>query len=221
MTVHTVNTEAGRLSGDHTDGVARFLGVPYAAAPVGERRFAAPDPPERWTGTRNTTGYGATAPQPALHPAHAALAPLIGPGWVTGDGDYLNLNVWTPDPGTSGLPVMVYVHGGGFMIGSGAAPPSTVPRSRATASSWSPSTTDSGQRASSHCPVGPRTSDCAIRSQHCAGCATTSSGSAGTRTTSPSSANRLAAPRSRSCCAPRWPPDCSGERSSRADTSTT
>jgi para-nitrobenzyl esterase len=57
-----------------------------------------------------------------LHPAHAYLAPLIGPGWITGDGDYLNLNVWTPDPGTSGLPVMVYVHGGGFMIGSGAAP---------------------------------------------------------------------------------------------------
>ena len=122
MTVHTVNTEAGRLSGDHTDGVARFLGIPYAAAPAGERRFAPPGPAERWAGTRNATGYGATAPQPALHPAHAYLAPLIGPGWVTGDGDYLNLNVWTPDPGTSGLPVMVYVHGGGFMIGSGAAP---------------------------------------------------------------------------------------------------
>jgi len=122
MTVHTVNTAAGRLSGDHTDGVARFLGIPYAAAPAGERRFAPPGPAERWAGTRNATGYGATAPQLALHPAHAYLAPLIGPGWVTGDGDYLNLNVWTPDPGTSGLPVMVYVHGGGFMIGSGAAP---------------------------------------------------------------------------------------------------
>jgi para-nitrobenzyl esterase len=57
-----------------------------------------------------------------LHPAHATLAPLIGPGWVVGDGGYLNLNVWTPDPGTGGLPVMVYVHGGGFMVGSGAAP---------------------------------------------------------------------------------------------------
>jgi len=97
MTVPTVNTEAGRLSGDHTDGVARFLGVPYAAAPAGEGRFAPPGPAERWAGTRNATGYGATAPQPALHPAHAYLAPLIGPGWVIGDGDYLNLNVWTPD----------------------------------------------------------------------------------------------------------------------------
>lgn len=108
MTVRTVRTEAGRLSGDHTDGgVARFLGIPYAAAPAGERRFAPPPAPpaERWAGTRNATGYGATAPpQPHLHPAHANLAPLIGPGWVTGDGEYLNLNVWTPDPpGTSGF----------------------------------------------------------------------------------------------------------------------
>ena len=111
MTVRTVNTEAGRLSGDHAHGVACFLGIPYAAAPGGQGRFAPPGPTERWAGTRNATGYGATAPQPALHPAHAYLAPLVGPGWVTGDGDYLNLNVWTPDPGTSGLPVMVYVHG--------------------------------------------------------------------------------------------------------------
>lgn len=121
MTVHTVNTAAGRLSGDHTGEVARFLGIPYAAAPVGDRRFAPSGPAERWEGTRIVTGYGATAPQPALNPAHADLAPLVGPGWVTGDGHYLNLNVWTPDSGTSGLPVMVYIHGGGFMIGSGSA----------------------------------------------------------------------------------------------------
>ena len=44
MTGHTVNTAAGRLSGDHTDEVARFLGIPYAAAPAGERRFAPPGP---------------------------------------------------------------------------------------------------------------------------------------------------------------------------------
>jgi para-nitrobenzyl esterase len=122
MTVHTVKTKAGRLSGEDTDGVSRFLGIPYAAAPAGERRFAPPAAAEPWTGTRNATVFGATAPQPALHPAHANLAPLIGPGWVPGDGDYLNLNVWTPDPGTRGLPVMVYLHGGGFILGSGAAP---------------------------------------------------------------------------------------------------
>ncbi|KAA8887122.1 carboxylesterase/lipase family protein [Nocardia colli] len=122
MSVKTVNTAAGRLRGDHTDGVARFRGIPYAAGPIGALRFAPPAPAERWTGTRNATGFGPTAPQPVLHPANANLAPLTGPGWVSGDGDYLNLNVWTPDPGTSGLPVLVYLHGGGFMIGSGAAP---------------------------------------------------------------------------------------------------
>ncbi|BAH52756.1 putative carboxylesterase [Rhodococcus opacus B4] len=122
MTVRSVNTGAGRLAGDHTGGVARFLGIPYAAAPVGERRFAPPGPVELWAGVRDATAYGATAPQPSLHPTQACLAPLVGPGWVTGDGNFLNLNVWTPDPGTSGLPVMVYIHGGGFMIGSGSAP---------------------------------------------------------------------------------------------------
>lgn len=112
----------GRLCGVRADGVHRFLGVPYAAAPAGENRFAPPSPPARWTGTRSATSFGPTAPQPALHPSNANLAPLTGPGWVVGDGDCLNLNIWTPDPGTRGLPVMVYLHGGGFMIGSGAAP---------------------------------------------------------------------------------------------------
>ena len=74
------------------------------------------------TGTRQARDHGATAPQPALHPANAHLAPLIGPGWIRGDGQYLNLNVWTPDTGTRGLPVMVCIHGGGFVIGSGSAP---------------------------------------------------------------------------------------------------
>jgi para-nitrobenzyl esterase len=122
MTGLTVSTGAGRISGGHSNGIARFLGVPYAAAPAGDSRFVPPHPAERWEGIRDATGYGATAPQPGLHPAHTHLRPLVGPGWVTGDGHYLNLNVWTPDPGTSGLPVMVYIHGGGFMIGSGSAP---------------------------------------------------------------------------------------------------
>ncbi|MFZ5446513.1 MAG: carboxylesterase/lipase family protein [Myxococcota bacterium] len=117
-----VDTESGRVSGERLDGVARFLGVPYAAAPVGELRFAPPRRAARWAGTRAATRFGAVAPQPSLHPSQSVLAPLVGPAWVSGDDDCLTLNVWTPDPGTSGLPVMVYVHGGGFLLGSGAAP---------------------------------------------------------------------------------------------------
>jgi para-nitrobenzyl esterase len=122
MTTPTVTTEAGRLSGSHTDGVTRYLGIPYAAAPADGHRFAPPAPTEPWTGTREARDHGATAPQPALHPANAHLTPLTGPGWIRGDGQYLNLNVWTPDTGTRGLPVMVCIHGGGFVIGSGGAP---------------------------------------------------------------------------------------------------
>jgi para-nitrobenzyl esterase len=122
MTTPIVTTKAGRLSGSHADGVTRYLGIPYAAAPAGGHRFAAAAPAEPWAGTREATDHGATAPQPALHSASAHLAPLVGPGWVRGDGQYLNLSVWTPDTGTSGLPVMVCIHGGGFVIGSGSAP---------------------------------------------------------------------------------------------------
>lgn len=112
----------GRLLGARVGGVTRFLGIPYAAAPTGALRFAPPARAERWAGTRSATSFGPTAPQPALHSSNANLAPLIGPGWEVGDGACLNLNVWTPDPATRGLPVMVYLHGGGFMVGSGAAP---------------------------------------------------------------------------------------------------
>jgi para-nitrobenzyl esterase len=91
--------------------VTRYLGIPYAVTPAGGHRFAAPAPTEPWTGTREARDHGATAPQPALHPANAHLAPLVGPGWIRGDGQYLNLNVWTPDTGTRGLPVMVCIHG--------------------------------------------------------------------------------------------------------------
>ena len=113
-----------------------FLGVPYAAPPVGDRRFAAPVPHERWTRVRDATRPGPTAPQP-LRDAFGTLdlSPFFGPGWRRGE-DYLTVDVWCPDrpvpdqpaptgpvpdrPG--GAPVMVFVHGGGFVAGSPGAP---------------------------------------------------------------------------------------------------
>jgi para-nitrobenzyl esterase len=98
-------------------GVTCLLGVPYAAPPVGQRRFAAPAPPEPWPGERDATRFGPNAPQ-AMRPFDAVdIAPLVGSGWVAGD-DYLNVNIWTPDPEAHGLPVMVFIHGGAFVAGS-------------------------------------------------------------------------------------------------------
>ncbi len=122
MTLQKVKTRLGWLEGERIEGGFRFLGLPYAAPLIGARRFAPPAPVERWEGTRAATRFGPTAPQPALHPSNAVLAPLSGPGRLVGDGGALNLNVWTPDLGAQGLPVMVSLHGGGFVIGSGSSP---------------------------------------------------------------------------------------------------
>ena len=96
------------------DGIASYLGIPYAAPPVGPAAFAAPAPAAAWDGVRDASEYGPTAPQ-SLYPG--PIAALLDNVIADGD-DYLNLNVWTPDPGSSNLPVMVWIHGGAFTRGS-------------------------------------------------------------------------------------------------------
>lgn len=117
-----VGTRAGRVRGTWVDGgVARFLGVPFAAPPSGALRFAAPAPPEPWDGVRDATAPGPNAPQPTRRLPGIDLTPIIGEGWRPGE-DYLTVDVWTPDPGAAGLPVMVFVHGGAFVAGEPGAP---------------------------------------------------------------------------------------------------
>jgi para-nitrobenzyl esterase len=111
-----VVTSSGTVRGAQSGEIATFLGLPYAAPPVGDDRFGPPKPHGRWEGTRVVTGFGATAPQ-----APQDLA-LITEPVIPGD-NCLNLNVFTPDPSSdAGLPVMVWIHGGGFFSGCSANP---------------------------------------------------------------------------------------------------
>jgi para-nitrobenzyl esterase len=108
----------GRVRGVWRDGSAAFLGIPFAQAPVGELRFAAPVPPEPWDGVRDAVEYGATAKRE--NPGESTLIPEPA---IAGDAT-LNVNVFTPTPGDAdaALPVLVYIHGGGFTEGSPASP---------------------------------------------------------------------------------------------------
>jgi para-nitrobenzyl esterase len=111
-----IATEHGQVRGTAGGGVHAFLGIPYAAPPVGPRRLRPPQPVEPWTGVRDATALGPEPPQEQF-PRDDPLGLLFDPA-VMGE-DCLNLNVWTPDPGAAGLPVMVFSPGGAFRFSSG------------------------------------------------------------------------------------------------------
>ncbi|MEQ6896028.1 carboxylesterase family protein [Microbacterium sp. KR10-403] len=112
-----VSTSHGPVEGFWRDGSAAFLGVPFAAPPVGELRFAAPAPPTPWTAVRPATAYGPTPQRRPFGETTAIPEPSI-PGEQT-----LNVNVFTPAPGRdAALPVLVWIHGGGYFAGSPASP---------------------------------------------------------------------------------------------------
>jgi para-nitrobenzyl esterase len=108
-------TAEGRVRGTRDGQALRFLGIPYAQSPAAAGRFAAPVPHGRWDGTRDALAYGATSPQPDRG------VTLIPEPVIAGDNE-LNLNVFTPDLGAAGLPVLVWIHGGGFFGGGNASP---------------------------------------------------------------------------------------------------
>jgi len=95
-----VRTSAGTVRGRGEDGVAVYRSVPFAAPPVGRNRFAAPQPAVPWDGVRDVTRFGPLPPQPGR--------PTKGEDWLT-------LAVWTPDPGRAGIPVVVWISGGGYL----------------------------------------------------------------------------------------------------------
>ena len=110
-----VATESGQVEGFLEEGASVFLGIPYAEAPVGEHRFLAPAPRKPWDGVRPALAYSGTAPQPTSD------FTIIPEPVIEGD-DCLTLNIFTPDPGSAGLPVLVWIHGGGFVTGCSASP---------------------------------------------------------------------------------------------------
>lgn len=108
----SVETEAGRLIGTASAGVQRFLGIPYAEAPIGDRRWRAPRPAPPWQGDRPALAFGAACPQPEDR-LYQLTPPLQ-------DEDCLFLNIWTPAPSRdASLPVMVWIHGGANRMGAG------------------------------------------------------------------------------------------------------
>jgi para-nitrobenzyl esterase len=108
--VTRVRVEQGILEGNQKHGVFRFRGVPYAAPPIGNLRWAAPQSPASWDGVRDATNFGNAAIQTA-----DTGEDLGG----SQSEDCLYLNVWssTVDP-QAHQPVMVWIHGGGFLGGA-------------------------------------------------------------------------------------------------------
>ncbi|MFD0255109.1 carboxylesterase/lipase family protein [Streptomyces sp. NPDC127113] len=116
-----VTTDRGAVRGTLKDGTAAFLNIPYAAPPRSPGRFAPPRPHESWDGVRDATRPGPTAPQSERRLGRVDMSAYFGPGRIPGD-DYLTVNVWTPEITSGALPVMVFVHGGGFVAGSTRSP---------------------------------------------------------------------------------------------------
>ncbi|MDO0917340.1 carboxylesterase family protein [Streptomyces sp. DT2A-34] len=109
-------TARGRVQGrGPTNGVTTVLGIPYAAAPFGARRFREPQPAPAWGGIRDCTAFGPISPQSAELPG--------APVWRPGDENVLTVNVWLPEHTHDGaLPVFFWIHGGAYTFGSSAQP---------------------------------------------------------------------------------------------------
>jgi para-nitrobenzyl esterase len=115
----TIETAEGPVRGVVQDGISTFRGIPYAAPPVGPLRWRAPAPVTPWKGTvREASQNGPSSLQ------NEQMCEAVGGGHPgTMSEDCLYLNVWSPrlESGAK-LPVMVWIHGGAFIIGAGGLP---------------------------------------------------------------------------------------------------
>ena len=108
-----VATTGGKLEGSYQDKLYAFKGIPYATPPVGNLRWMPPQPVEPWDGVRPAKEYGPIPPQNKM------VGGIITAIEQVKDEDCLYLNIWTPGLDDAKRPVMVWIHGGAFTMGSG------------------------------------------------------------------------------------------------------
>jgi para-nitrobenzyl esterase len=109
-----VTIESGPITGTVANDVAVFKGIPYAAPPVGALRWKAPEPVANWTAPRDASTFGPICPQHVTN----GMGPLAN---LAQSEDCLTLNVWSPDVHGK-MPVMLWIHGGGFDSGASSLP---------------------------------------------------------------------------------------------------
>jgi para-nitrobenzyl esterase len=110
----TLEIPQGRLVGLGERDVRAFRGIPFAKPPVGRLRWRMPEPAEPWAGVRDATRFGPVCPQ-----APTPFDSLFGGSLSVQSEDCLYLNVWAPGPERTPHPVIVFIHGGAFVIGAG------------------------------------------------------------------------------------------------------
>ena len=120
----TVSVDGGMIIGsfDETNGISTFKGIPFAAPPVGDLRWKAPQPVESWEGIKQCTAFSASPIQATPAPFMMWTQEFISPKEPLNE-DCLYLNIWTgAQKADENRPVFVYIYGGGFSSGSGAVP---------------------------------------------------------------------------------------------------
>lgn len=120
----TVETRYGKVQGSQQGSISVWKGIPFALPPTGERRFRAPQPPQPWTGVREATTFSPMAPQ--VPQMGASMVGALGAERAVDprpmSEDCLYLNIWSPGTEGQKRPVMVYIHGGAFTLGSASDP---------------------------------------------------------------------------------------------------
>lgn len=115
-TLLEIRIDTGAIQGEARKGVKVFLGIPYAAPPVGSLRWRSPKPVAAWEGLRNARHFGPDCMQ-------ISMSRALGPGYTNPTSENcLYLNIWQPASTPKPAPVMVWIHGGAWLMGAGSLP---------------------------------------------------------------------------------------------------